>query len=76
MIVTFDKKIYKEQAIRTAILDYQQIAEILLKVRPLNFECKIVQSVYPIDITALEFSNYVLNQSVSIRSEDSRHEIR
>ncbi len=76
MIVTFDKMIYKEQAIRTAIHDYQQIAEILLSVGPFCFECRIVQSIYPIDITALEFSNYVLNQSVSIRSEDSRHEIR
>lgn len=76
MIVHFDQTIYKEQAVAMAIRDYQQVAEILLKVKPFCFECNIVHSIYPIDITALEFSNYVLNQTVSISSEDSRHEIR
>ncbi len=64
MTVVFDKDLYSESAVRQAILDYAEIAEIGLICSEDNCVCTIIRSEYPLETTALEFSNYVLNLSV------------
>lgn len=65
MIIEFDKEIYPEKAVRQAIIDYASIADIGMSNTSEKCICSINRSVYPIEITLLEFSNYVLNLSVT-----------
>lgn len=64
MRIEFDKTIYSEKAVRQAINNYATIANIEMINTPESYVCSINQSVYPIETTLLEFSNYVLNLSV------------
>ena len=64
MIVEFDKTIYSEKAVKQAIADYAGLAEIEMTSTPIACVCSVVRSDYPMEITVLEFSNYVLNLSV------------
>ncbi len=64
MKIDFDKSIYSEKAVRQAINDYASIADIEMINTPERCVCSITRSDYPIEITRLEFSNYVLNLSV------------
>ena len=64
MIIQFDKSIYMEAAVRQAINDYASIAEIKMTSTSECCICSINRSDYPIELTALEFSNYVLNLTV------------
>lgn len=64
MTIEFDKSIYAEKAVKKAIEDYASIAEIKLTYKSESCVCSIFWSKYPIEKTALEFSNYVLNLSV------------
>ena len=64
MTIRFDKSLYSEKAIRQAIADYTSLAEISMTSSPESCVCTIVRSDYPIETTALEFSNYVLNLTV------------
>ena len=64
MTVVFDKDLYSESAVRQAISDYAEIAKIELTGNDDSLVSTIVRSEYPLETTALEFSNYVLNLSV------------
>lgn len=64
MTIQFDKSIYSETAIRQGINDYAYLAEIELSSTSKHYICSIIRSDYPMEITALEFSNYVLNLTV------------
>ncbi len=64
MTVVFDKDLYHESAIRRAIVDYASIAEIEMVSNDDSCACTIVRAEYPLETTALHFSNYVLNLSV------------
>ena len=69
MIIEFDKTIYSEKAVRQAINTYASIANIEMINTPERCVCSINQSIYPIETTLLEFSNYVLNLSVMSEKE-------
>ena len=69
MRVQYDKSIYSETAIKKAIVDYSNLAEIELYNTPECFICSINHSDYPMEITAMEFSNYVLNLTVMEEKE-------
>lgn len=64
MKVVFDKNLYYETAVRRAIDDYSELAEIKMTSTPDSCVCSIIRSDYPLETTTLEFSNYVLNLSV------------
>lgn len=64
MTIEFDKTIYSEKAVRQAIDSYASIADIEMINTQESCVCSINQSVYPIETTLLEFSNFVLNLSV------------
>lgn len=65
MNIVYDKTLYSGSAIRKAIADYASIADIEVQESSDRFICTINRSKYPLDTTALEFSNYVLNLSVA-----------
>ena len=65
MNIEYDKTLYSGSAIRKAITDYSLIADIEMQESSDHFICTINRSKYPLDTTALEFSNYVLNLSVA-----------
>ena len=69
MTIQFDKSIYSETAVKQAIEDYTSIAEINMISTPESYICSINQSDYPMETTALEFSNYVLNLTVMCEKE-------
>lgn len=69
MTVQFDKSIYSEKAVKKAIEDYLPIAEIDMISTSQSCICSIIRSEYPMETTALEFSNYVLNLSVMSENE-------
>lgn len=69
MKIEFDKAIYSENAVKQAIHDYASIADIELVDTQERSICSINRSVYPIETTLLEFSNYVLNLSVMSEKE-------
>ena len=66
MKLRFDTSIYLPTAIDKAILDYQQIASIKAIRSGNHIVCELSGCVYPEDITQMEFSNYVLNLTVSM----------
>ena len=63
MIVEFDKSIYSDRAVRQAVVDYLSIADIEITDSEKYYICLIKTSKYDMEITKLEFSNYVLNLS-------------
>lgn len=64
MTIRFDKTLYSEKAVKQAIADYASLAVIIMSNSPECSICTIVRSEYPLETTALEFSNYVLNLTV------------
>ena len=64
MTIRFDKTLYSEKAVKQAIADYASLAVIIMTNSPECCVCTIVRSEYPLETTALEFSNYVLNLTV------------
>lgn len=66
MTIEFDNELYSAEAIEQATFDYKDIAFITSKPTVSGIQCVIEKSAYDIELTKLEFCNYVLTLSVSI----------
>ena len=66
MTIEFDSQLYSGAAVRQAILDYGDIAQIICTPTDHGMQCTIVKSAYDMILTKLEFCNYVLSLSVSM----------
>ena len=66
MKIRFDTSIYSPAAIEKAIRDYQHIVSIKAKRSGKHIVCELSNCVYSEDVTQMEFSNYVLNLTVSM----------
>lgn len=64
-MIKFDLLIYSSQAIQAAINDYRNIADIEAEFENDICICYIHSSVYDSELTKKEFSNYVLEKTVS-----------
>ena len=67
----FDGALYPVSAVRRAISDYASIARIAIEETEKGCICRIEASVAPMELTALEFANYVLELSCT---EDRTHD--
>ena len=56
----FDSTLYPISAVRKAALDYAAIAKINVEKTAIGCRCRVETSQAPIEITMLEFANYVL----------------
>lgn len=56
----FDSTLYPISAVRKAALDYAAIAKINVEKTAIGYRCRVETSQAPIEITMLEFVNYVL----------------
>ena len=68
--VKFDKSIYSKRAVQESIKEYADIAKFNFAESESDYICRIIHSIYPVNITILEFSNYVLG--ITVQAE--RHE--
>ncbi len=66
MTIEFDEQLYSVAAIKQAICDYREIAEIVCEPMVSSIKCIITKSSYDMELTKLEFCNYVLSLSVSM----------
>ena len=66
----FDGALYPVSAVRSAISDYASIAQIAIEETEQGCICRIEASAAPLELTALEFANYVLELSCV---EDGNH---
>lgn len=60
-IIKFDLNIYDQKCLEKAIEDFSQIAEIVPEKNGDTIICKLLKSKTDIDITACEFSNYIID---------------
>ena len=67
----FDGALYPASAVRRAISDYTSIAKIAIEETEKGCICRIEASAAPMELTALEFANYVLELSCM---EDGNHD--
>ena len=65
-MITFDLSLYSSQAIKQAISDYQNIAQIRSHQTDTGVECYLEKAKYDLKLTEMEFSNYVLCLTVSM----------
>lgn len=65
-MIEFDSLLYSEEAIRQAILIFEEIATIRLTVQTDAFVCSITKSKYDLQLTCLEFANTVLELSITM----------
>lgn len=66
MEIDFDKQLYHEEAVRQAIADYREIAHVIFQPTMTGFRCSFLESKYDLQLTRLEFCNYVLSLSVAM----------
>ena len=66
MTIEFDKQLYSDAAVKQAIRDYKDIAQIICSSTKQGVQCTIVKSAYDMLLTKLEFCNYVLSLSVTM----------
>ena len=66
MTIEFDNQLYSGAAVKQAILDYGDIAQITCIPTDHSIQCTIVKSAYDMVLTKMEFCNYVLSLSVSM----------
>lgn len=64
----FDLALYSAEAVFLAVKAYTAIAQIEVEQEPGLFRCRILRSAAPMELTAMEFSNYVLE--LSCRKEE------
>lgn len=67
-MIMFDLTLYSPKAIRGAVNDYQKIAKIETEFKDNHCICHVCSSLYDIELTEKEFSNYVLDKTVSMGS--------
>ena len=67
----FDGALYPASTVRKAVSDYAPIARIVMEETEKGCICRIEASAAPIELTALEFANYVLELSCV---EDGNHD--
>ena len=65
MTIQFDLSIYSSKAVTQAVKDYESIADIQVEINDSVCSCHFSQSKYDLVMTSDEFSNYVLELSVS-----------
>ena len=70
----FDSVLYKKDAVKQAITDYQDLAEIHFQDFSSKYICEVSQTKYDLDETCLEFSNYVLELTITMG--DKYHGLR
>ena len=68
MKIEFDPFLYSEKAVKKAIEDYRNIAEITYSCKN-TIQCELSNSIYDIRLTEHEFVNYVLLLSVSMKDD-------
>ena len=66
----FDSTLYPASAVRRALSDYESIARIVMEKTEKGCICRVEAALAPIERTALEFANYVLELS---GVEDGNH---
>lgn len=66
----FDGELYPASAVRRALSDYASIARIVMEKTEKGCICRVEAALAPIEQTALEFANYVLELSCV---EDGNH---
>ncbi|MBR3494242.1 MAG: HxsD-like protein [Clostridia bacterium] len=66
-MIEFDTSLYAPEAVRKAIQDYSGLARITLEEEGGVCRCRFSRCRYPLRLTQLEFANYVLNLTVSMR---------
>ncbi len=72
-MIQFDTSLYSADAVLKAIEDYKDIASISCIKSHNKMICSIEHSEYDLDLTAHEFSNYVLGLTVSMNG--GQHDI-
>ena len=64
--IEFDSLLYKKEAVKQAIADYQELAEIYLQDCGSKYICEISHTKYNLEETCLEFGNYVLELTIAM----------
>ncbi len=59
--VLFSKEIYTVDTIMQAICDYKELAAISVKDTDNSYRVIFTDTVYPLELTAKEFENYIIN---------------
>ena len=67
----FDGALYPASVMRRAVSEYASIARIAIEETEKGCICRIKASAAPLELTALEFANYVLELSCM---EDGNHD--
>lgn len=67
-MLEFDLELYSAGAVYRAAKEFASIAQIGVEEKPGFCRCRILRSAAPIELTAMEFSNYVLE--LSCRKEE------